>query len=156
MPSPPSPTTLWRIATVIPILQKYELDQLLLSLKSTLRKAASDATSPKIFVFLAAARLPSMDICATCIRNGGDQTWRDALRNLDDEEEEDVGIERDMRELSSFDVKGWSEGVSVKVSGDVMSRLWKAQMGIELEEQDPKGAKEAWREVATRFKDACA
>ena len=153
-PSPPTPATLWRIATVLPIMQKYELDQLILSLKSTLRKAAGDTTSPKIFVFLAAARLSSIDICATCIRYGGAQTWREVLQGLDDEVEEEIAIERDMRELSSFDVKGWSESVSVKVPADVMSRLWTAQMGLDLDGDGPERAKEVWVEVAGSFKGA--
>lgn len=150
---PPFPaTTLWHISTLVPLLQKYELDTPLLKLKKMLKKASSDSTPGKIFVFIAAAQLSSKDICAACIRTGGNETWKDVLRDMEDETEEEVGIERDMRASSTFDIKSWSEKISTRVPGKLMSALWKAEIGmVPNDEEDVLGVE--WDIIGDRFKE---
>ena len=152
---PLTTTQLWRLSPLVLLLQRYEMDTPLLQLKKILKKASTDSAIGKIFVFIAAAQFPSMDICSVCIQRGGQETWRDVLREIEDEVEEEVGIERDMRAMSSFDIKSWSERISTKIQGKVMSALWMAEMGMipkdaDDGEEDVRGVE--WDVVADRFK----
>jgi len=150
--SPGPITPLWRLTSLIPLLQKYELDTALLKLKKILKKASGDSTPGKIFVFISAAQLPSIDICTSCIRNGGKESWKEVLRGMEDKVEEEIGIERDMRASSTFDVKSWSERISTKVPGTAMSALWKAEMGMLSDEDEEDLSAVEWNAIADKFR----
>ena len=152
--SPLPITTLWRLTSLIPLLQKYELDTALLKLKKILKKASGDSTPGKIVVFISAAQLPSIDICTSCIRNGGRESWKEVLRGMEDEVEEEIGIERDMRASSTFDVKSWSERISTKVPGKAMSALWKAEMGMLSDEDEEDLSAVEWDAIADKFRES--
>jgi hypothetical protein len=149
-PSVPIPlTSLWQLVSLIPLLQRYEFDTLLARFKGLLRRQANDSSPGKIFVFLAAARLPNHDICASAIQHGGRETWSEVLRQAGEEVEEQVGIERDSREMGCFDIRGWSEAISTRILGPILSALFAA-----LRETDIRtdGGDRDWATVAQEFR----
>lgn len=123
-----------------------------MQIKSALRKQSNDRTTPKVFVFLAAAPLPSIDICANCIKNGGSTSWSEVLKDVNEDFDEEVGIERDCRGMSSMEPMGWSEKVMMRVPAKALSGLFKAISETKAAGSDMEPD---WAQVSRLFLGAC-